>query len=111
MTFSEHMSVLSFTTPLLCSLVAGWKADRSFGFLIGLVVGLLLSGVSLWGARSLFRWVARHPKLGETHPGALWLSVSWFLCVVLAVWIFGLSFACMWLTKFFIHVEAIQASA
>jgi hypothetical protein len=103
MNFAELMSLISFTTPLFCSLGAGWKEGRGFGILIGLVVGLVFSVGSFFGTRMLFKWVIRHPKLGKTHPGFFWIGLSWFLCVALAAWIFGFTFLGMWLTKFVIH--------
>jgi hypothetical protein len=103
MTFTELMSLISFTTPFICSLEAGWKTDGGFGILIGLVIGSVLSVGSFLGVRFLFRWVGRHPKLSAPHPGAIWIGVSWLLCVALFVWILSFTFVGMWFTKLIIH--------
>ena len=103
MTFTELMSLIAFTTPFFCSLESGWKADRGFGILIGLIVGLVLSIGSFGGVRVFSRWVRHYPKLSTPHPGAIWIGVSWLLCVALLVWILGFTFVGMWLTKFVIH--------
>lgn len=97
------MSLISFTTPFIGSLEAGWKADRGFGLLIGLIVGSVLSVGSFVGVRLLFKWIKPHPRLSTPHPGAIWIGVSWLLCAALFVWIFGLTFVGMWFTKFVIH--------
>lgn len=102
MTFTELMSGLSLTTPFFCSLVAGWKAG-GLGVLLGLMVGLASSAGGFLDVRILFRWVDRHPKLGSPHPGLYWIGISWLLCIVLAVWIFGFAFLGMWLTERIIH--------
>jgi hypothetical protein len=103
MTFTELMSLIAFTTPFFCSLESGWKADRGFGILIGLIVGLVLSIGSFWGVRVFSRSVRHHLKLSTPHPGVIWVGVSWFLWVALFVWIFGFAFFGMWFTKFVIH--------
>jgi len=103
MTFTELMSLISFATPFICSLEAGWKADRGFGILIGLIVGSVLSVGSFLGVRFLSRWIGRHPKLSTPHPGAIWMGVSWLLCVALFVWILGFTFVGMRFTAFIIH--------
>ena len=103
MTFTELMSLLAFTTPVLCGLESGWKAGRGFGVLIGLIVGLVLGIGSFCGVRGFSRWVHHHPKLSEPHPGVVWIVVSWFLCVALFLWIFGFAFFGIWFTKCVIH--------
>ena len=103
MTFTELMSLLAFTTPLICSLESGWKAGRGVGILIGLIVGSALSAGSFWGVRVFSRWVRDHPKLTTQHPGVIWVGLSWFLCVALFLWIFGFAFVGMWFTRFVIH--------
>jgi hypothetical protein len=103
MKFTELMSLIAFTTPFFCSMESGWKADRGFGILVGLVVGLALSVGSFWGVRVFSRWVRHHPKLSAPHPGVAWIGLSWLLCVALFVWIFGFAFFGMWVTKFVIR--------
>jgi hypothetical protein len=106
MTFIELLSLLAFTTPFFCSLESGWKAGKGFGILIGLIVGLALSFGSFAGIRIFSRWMVRHSKLGTPHPGIFWIGLSWLLFAALFLWIFGLSFFGMWLTKLIIHNRA-----
>jgi hypothetical protein len=106
MTFIELLSLLAFTTPFIFSMESGWKADRGFGILIGLIVGLTLSFGSFAGVRFFSRWIRRHSKLVTPHPGIFWIGLSWLLCVALFLWIFGFSFFGMWLTKLIIHNRA-----
>jgi hypothetical protein len=106
MTFIELLSLLAFTTPFICSLESGWKADKGFGIVIGLIVGLALSFCSFAGMRILSRWIRRHPKFATPHPGIFWIGLSWLLCAAVFLWIFGLSFFGIWLTKLIIHNSA-----
>jgi hypothetical protein len=103
MTFNELMSLVAFTTPFICSLESGWKADKSLGALLGLIVGLILSVGSFLAVRFLFKRVRHHPKLSTANPGVIWTGISWILAVAVFVWIFGFAFFGMWLTRFVIH--------
>ena len=103
MTFTELMSLIAFTTPFFCSLKSGWEANRGFGILIGVIIGLVLGGGSFWGVRVLFSWVRRHPKLGSAHPGAFWIGLLWLLCAALFLWVLSFAFLGVWFTKFVIH--------
>jgi hypothetical protein len=108
MTSAELLTLLSITTPLFCSLAVGWKTARGFGILIGLFVGLALGIGSFFGMRIVLnRMFSRYSKLGETHPGVLWIGLSWLLCVALIVWIFGSTFLGMWFTDFAAHKIAL----
>jgi hypothetical protein len=104
MTLSEMICGISVTTPVLCSLLAGWKADRVIGGLIGLIIGLGLGLGSFCGMRFyLFRWPARHP-LGTGNSASFRNVLARFLGgIAIAVWIFAFSFIGMWFTDLAFH--------
>ena len=106
MTFTELMSLLAFTTPLMASLESGWEAGRGFGILAGLIVGLILSLGSFRGMRAYFRWDRHHQQVSPPHRGVVWIGLSWLLCFAMVIWIFAFVFFGMWLTKFIIHYVA-----
>jgi hypothetical protein len=103
MTFIELLSLLAFTTPLFCSLESGWKADRGFGIMIGLIIGLVLSFGSFAGVRFFSKLLLRHIRLRMPHPGIFWSGLLCLLFAAMPLWILGLSLFGMWFTKLIIH--------
>ena len=106
MTFTDFMSLVALTAPAYSGLQVAWKTGGGLAWTVGLIVGVASAACSFWGVKVFSRWVARHPKLSAAQPGALWIGFSWFLCVMLLVWICAFSFMAIWSAKHLIPYVA-----
>jgi hypothetical protein len=95
MTFSFLMSGISFSTPLLLGIGAGYSARGITGALVGAVIGAAFGGLGIASTRLLTRLgnaTAGPGKQGGTLP-SLWDALSWVIAAGMFVAIFGIAWS------------------
>jgi hypothetical protein len=98
MTFDELTYGICFLMPLFFALSEGRKAGF-VGILIGLIIGVGFGVGCFYSTRALFKWVRRQPELGKRNPNGFWMIISWILCVMMFIFIGGISVLGMFAVK------------